>query len=95
MKKFLMTFFICLVLVFVFMFFGGSMLLDLSRHFYAFLVFISLVLAVLITVLEGLWEKLESLEKRVQELEGRENPPEEQIQSLENRKDLRDKENNR
>ena len=95
MKKFLMTFFICLVLVFVFMFFGGSMLLDLSRHFYAFLVFISLALAVLVTVLEGLWEKLESLEKRVQELEGRENPPEEQIQSLENRKDLRDKENNR
>ena len=33
MKKFLMTFFICLVLVFVFMFFGGSMLLELSRHF--------------------------------------------------------------
>ena len=30
MKKFLMTFFICLVLVFVFMFFGGYVLLDLS-----------------------------------------------------------------
>lgn len=91
MKKFLMTFFICLVLVFVFMFFGGSMLLDLSRHFYAFLVFISLALAVLVTVLEALWEKLEALEKRVRALE--EDTPEEQIQSLENREDLRDKEN--
>lgn len=93
MKKFLMTFFICLVLVFVFMFFCGSMLLDLSRHFYAFLVFISLVLAVLVTVLEALWEKLEALEKRIQELEGREDTPKEQIQFLENREDLRDKEN--
>lgn len=91
MKKFLMTFFICLVLVFVFMFFGGSMLLDLSRHFYAFLVFISLALAVLVTVLEALWEKLEALEKRVRALE--EDTPEELIQSLENREDLRDKEN--
>lgn len=88
MKKFLMTFFICLVLVFVFMFFGGSMLLDLSRHFYAFLVFISLALAVLVTVLEALWEKLEALEKQVRALE--EDTPEEQIQSLENREDLRD-----
>lgn len=92
MKKFLMTFFICLVLVFVFMFFGGSVLLDLSRHFYAFLVFISLALAVLVTVLEALWEKLEALEKRIQELEGREDTPKEQIQFLENREDLRDKE---
>ena len=83
-----MTFFICLVLVFVFMFFGGSMLLDLSRHFYAFLVFISLALAVLVTVLEALWEKLEALEKRVRALE--EDTPEELIQSLENREDLRD-----
>lgn len=91
MKKFLMTFFICLVLVFVFMFFGGSMLLDLSRHFYAFLVFISLALAVLVTVLEALWEKLEALEKRVRALE--EDTPEERIQSLENREDSRDKEN--
>ena len=88
MKKFLMTFFICLVLVFVFMFFGGSMLLDLSRHFYAFLVFISLALAVLVTVLEALGEKLEALEKRVRALE--EDTPEELIQSLENREDLRD-----
>ena len=88
MKKFLMTFSICLVLVFVFMFFGGSMLLDLSRHFYAFLVFISLALAVLVTVLEALWEKLEALEKRVRALE--EDTPEELIQSLENREDLRD-----
>ena len=91
MKKFLMTFFICLVLVFVFMFFGGSVLLDLSRHFYAFLVFIALALAVLVTALEALWEKLEALEKRVRALE--EDTPEEQIQSLENREDLRDKEN--
>ena len=45
MKKFLMTFFICLVLVFVFMFFGGYVLLDLSRHFYAFLVLVALILA--------------------------------------------------
>ena len=53
MKKFLKTFFICLVLVFVFMFFGGSMLLDVSRHFYAFWVFVSLMLAVLISVFEA------------------------------------------
>ncbi len=71
MKKFLMTFFICLVLVFVFMFFGGSMLLDTSRHFGAFLVFVSLVLAVLVSILEALWERLEALEKRIQELEGK------------------------
>ena len=72
MKKFLMTFFICLVLVFVFMFFGGSVLLALSRHFYAFLVFIALILAVLISAFAAQSEKLEALEKRVQELEGRE-----------------------
>ena len=88
MKKFLMTFFICLVLVFVFMFFGGSVLLDVSRHFGAFLVFVSLVLAVLASILEALWEKLEALEKRVRALE--EDTPEELIQSLENREDLRD-----
>ena len=72
MKKFLMTFFICLVLVYVFMFFGGSVLLDLSRHFYAFLVFVALILAVLISAFAAQSEKLEALEKRVRELEGRE-----------------------
>ena len=77
MKKFLMTFFICLVLVFVFMFFGGSVLLDLSRHFYAFLVFIALILAVLISAFAAQSEKLEALEKRIQELENNERGPDE------------------
>ena len=77
MKKFLMTFFICLVLVFVFMFFGGSMLLDLSRHFYAFLVLVALTLAVLISAFEAQSEKLEALEKRIQELENNERGPDE------------------
>ena len=90
MKKFLMTFFICLVLVFVFMFFGGSVLLDVSRHFGAFLVFVSLVLAVLASILEALWEKLGALEAQVRTME-------EQVRSSEtmkDSKDSRDKENN-
>ena len=90
MKKFLMTFFICLVLVFVFMFFGGSVLLDVSRQFGAFLVFVSLVLAVLASILEALWEKLGALEAQVRTLE-------EQVRSSEtmkDSKDSRDKENN-
>ena len=77
MKKFLMTFFICLVLVFVFMFFGGYVLLDLPRHFYAFLVLVALILAVLISAFEAQSEKLEALEKRIQELENNERGPDE------------------
>lgn len=66
------NFFICLALVYLFMFLGGSMLLDLSRHFYAFLGFIVLILAVPISAFEVQSEKLKTLETRIQEPENRE-----------------------
>ena len=63
MKNFFKTFFICLVLVYLFMFLGGSMLLDLSRHFYVFLGFIALILAVLISAFAVQSKKLKNRER--------------------------------
>ena len=69
MKSFLQTFFIILSVGFIFIFLGGYILFDFSRHFYLALTFSSLLIALLITVLYNQSEKIEKLEERIKALE--------------------------
>jgi len=78
MKKFLGNFLICLVVVEVFFFFGGGLLFDLSRHYYGAGAVIALILAVLLSVWMNQEERLDALEKRIQELENSENKEKDQ-----------------
>lgn len=84
MKRFVETFFICLVVVEVLFFFGGGLLFDLSRHYYGAGAGIAFFLTVLIRVLTEQSDKIEALEKRIQSLET----------MLETTKDSSDKEKN-
>ncbi len=69
MKRFLSTFGICLVLVELFLLFGGYQLFDFSRHAYLAGASVALVLSVLVSVLSSQDDRLEELEKRTKELE--------------------------
>lgn len=73
MKRFLGTLFPCLVFVEIFFFFGGGLLLDLSRHYYLTGAGIAVLLAVLISVWLAQEKRLEQLEKRIEVLEHPEN----------------------
>lgn len=66
MKRFLGTFVVCLVVIFGFLLFGGSLILDSS---WGILVFWALVLTVLILLFEGQDRRIEELQARVQALE--------------------------
>ena len=66
MKDFLVTFVICLITSYVILFFGGWIIFE---NLYGALVAFSLVMAVLISWLMSLSDKIEKLEKRIQELE--------------------------
>ena len=66
MKRFLGTFVVCLVVIFGFLLFGGSLILNSS---WGILVFWALVLTVLILLFEGQDRRIEELEVRVQALE--------------------------
>ena len=73
MKRFLGAFAMCLVILEAFLFFGGYMLLDFARHPFLAGGVAALILAAVFTVWIGQDEKMEALEKRVQELENKEN----------------------
>ncbi len=68
MKNFLATFAMTLVLTYVFLFFGGVLILE---NFWAMFVFIAFIIAILVTVLINLAIKIEELEKRVILLENK------------------------
>lgn len=66
MKTFISTFVVCLVIGYVFLFFGGALLFS---HFWAAFVVAMLLLAVFITALLSQETKLEELETRIKQLE--------------------------
>ena len=55
------------------MFFGGGLLFDFSKHFYAATAACALILAAFISVLFAQSEKIESLESRLKALEEKSN----------------------
>lgn len=69
MRRFLQTFAICFVLVVLFLSFGGWLLFDFSRHWFLASASTAFVLAVFISVWLSQEDRLEALEKRIQELE--------------------------
>ena len=78
MKRFLGTFIACLVVVYVFLFFGGWVLFDFSRHYFLAGASIAFLLSVLISFWLSQEERIDTLEKRVRDQE-------ERIWALENR----------
>lgn len=66
MKKFIGTFVICLILCYVFLFFGGALIFE---NFGATLVLVALIIAVLITMFVHQEIKIEELEARIKTLE--------------------------
>lgn len=66
MKDFILTFIICLVGFFVFLFFGG---IRLFEHFYLVLVLCSFIAALVIFAFIKQSEKIEELENRIEKLE--------------------------
>lgn len=67
--KFLKNLGICLILMLIFFFFGGGLLFEMSEGYYLSAAAWAFVLAVLLTIIESMAEKLESLEERVKALE--------------------------
>ncbi len=74
MKKFFPIYVMVLVLVEVFLFFGGSMLFDFHRRFYLAGAATALIIAILIFVFDSQAKKIEELEKRLQVLEEKQAP---------------------
>lgn len=82
MKNFLTTFLAVLVLLWAFLFFGGTMILG---NLWGTMALCALVLTALIRTLESQGDRIEALEKRIQALEqarehtaGEANPEEEE-----------------
>lgn len=69
MKKLFQIYVMVLVLVEVFLFFGGSMLFDFHRRFYLAGAATALIIAILIFVFDSQAQKIAELEKRLQVLE--------------------------
>ena len=69
MKRFLGIFAAALLFLFLFTFFGGSYFLDIQRHFYAWMFPFSLGIAFVIWAFWRLDDKVEALQKQVDELE--------------------------
>ena len=69
MKRFFGSYAIVLILTVAFLVFGGTMLLDFSRHFWTAVAFTAFLLTVLVNVLYKQIVKIEDLEKRIQDLE--------------------------
>lgn len=69
MKRFLSIFAATLLLLFLFIFFGGFYFLDIQRHVYAWMFLVSLGIALVVWAFLRLDDKIEALQKRVEELE--------------------------
>ena len=68
MKSFITTFAICYVLLWILMFFGFGLIYN---NLFAILAVIALPIAAVIEGFIGMEKKIEKLEKRIQELEGK------------------------
>ncbi len=68
--KFLTNFIVIFLLIYVFLFFGGWFLVE---HFWGILAICAFVLAVILSIIFSQDEKIEQLEKRIKELEEKEN----------------------
>lgn len=66
MKSFLGTFAVSLIMCYVFLLFGGVFIL---QNFWAMLVFVALIIAVLITAFLSLETKIEMLKNKIEGLE--------------------------
>jgi len=73
MKSFLGTFALSLILCYIFLFFGGILIFE---NFWAILVFVALIIAILITVFIHQETKIEELEARIKTLESKSEPQE-------------------
>ena len=69
MKQFLQNFAMCLVLVEVFIFFGGWMLFDFDRHVFLAGASVAFLLAVFISMWLSQEDRIEKLEERIAALE--------------------------
>ena len=69
MKRFLGIFAATLLLLFLFIFFGGFYFLDVQRHVYAWMFPVGLSITLVIWAFWRLDDKVEALQKRVAELE--------------------------
>lgn len=66
--NFIAVFFICLIIGFVGMFFLGSLILE---NIFGTITFFAFIAAILITSLLNLCDRIEQLEKRLNEIEGK------------------------
>ena len=69
MKRFLGIFAAVLLFLFLFTFFGGAYFLDIQRHFYAWMLPAGFGIALVIWAFWRLDDKIEALQKRIDELE--------------------------
>ena len=69
MKRFLGIFAAALLVLFLFTFFGGFYFLDVQRHVYAWMFPVGLSITLVIWAFWRLDDKIEALQKRVDELE--------------------------
>lgn len=67
--KFIKTYAATLVVCFLFVFFGGWMLFDFSKRFYVATAACAFGIAVVISAFLAQEQKIEQLEKRIEELE--------------------------
>ncbi|NLM44604.1 MAG: hypothetical protein GX201_11435 [Clostridiales bacterium] len=68
MKSFLETFVISLILCFIFLFFGGAFIFG---NIWAILIFVSFIMAILITAFSHQETKILELEERIRALESK------------------------
>lgn len=66
--RFLKTWIVCIVLLFVFVFFGGWMLFDFRNHIYLAVAATAFVLAVLVRVLMSMSDRIDALEAEIKDL---------------------------
>ena len=66
MKNFIGTFIICLIVCYLFLFFGGVLIFE---NIWALIIFTAFIIAILITTFISQETKIEELEKRVKALE--------------------------
>lgn len=69
--KFIKTYAITLILCFIFVFFGGWMLFDFSERHFVATAACAFIIAVVASVFSAQEERIEQLEKRVKELDGK------------------------
>lgn len=67
--RFIKTYAICLVLCFAFVFFGGWMLFDFRARYYLATAACAFVIAIVVSIFTAQGEQIESLERRIKELE--------------------------